>query len=144
MALTEEETQAREPSPPAEQRIYARWLAACAWFSLVLLAATFFVYVAGIVAPAVPVADLPRYWSLSAAQYAAATGAPTGGWHWIRLVDRSDIMNLVGIACIAMVTPVCFLRLLLEFVARREHAYAAIAALELAVLVVAASGILAG
>jgi hypothetical protein len=132
----------REPVP-AEQRVYARWLAAGANVSLVLLATTFFLYVGGLVAPVVPLAELPRYWGLSAAQYVAATGAQTG-WGWAASLRHSDSMNLAGIACVAMVTPVCFVRLLLEYIARREPVFALIAALELVVLVIAASGVLAG
>jgi len=43
----------------------------------------------------VPVADLPNYWVMSAAEYVAATGTPTG-WRWLALAGRSDIMNLVA------------------------------------------------
>ena len=132
----------REPVP-AEQLIYARWLAAGANVSLALLATTFVLYFGGLVAPAVPLAELPRYWGLSAAQYVAATGAQTG-WGWVTSLPKSDAMNLAGIACIALVTPVCFVRLLLEYLARGERVFALIAALELAVLAAAASGVLAG
>ena len=130
-------------SAPAEQRIYARWLSAGARVSLTLLATAFVLYFGGLVAPAVPLAELPLYWGLPAAQYAAATGARTG-WGWVTSLPQSDAMNLAGIACIALVTPVCFVRLLLEYLARGERVFALIAALELAVLAAAASGVLAG
>jgi hypothetical protein len=126
-----------------EQRIYARWLSGGARLSLALLAVTFLVYLGGFVAPAVPIAELPRYWGLSAAQYVAATGGPTG-WAWVGRMGQSDVMNLAGIAGIALVTPICFMRLLFQFIAQREHAYAVIVVIELAVLAVAASGILTG
>ena len=127
----------------AEQHIYARWLAAGSRLSFALLVATFFIYLTGIVPALVPVAELPKYWGLSAARYAAATGSPTG-WHWLELAGRSDVMNLVGIACVALVTPVCFARLVPEFVRQGEHTFAAIALMELWILVLAASGIAAG
>jgi hypothetical protein len=126
-----------------EQRIYARWLAAGSRLSLALLVATFTLYLSGILPPLVPVAELPNYWVMSAAEYVAATGTPTG-WRWLALAGRPDIMNLVGIACVALVTPVCFARLVPEFVRQRERTFAAIALMELWILVLAASGIAAG
>ena len=126
-----------------EQRIYARWLAAGSRLSFALLVTAFIIYLAGVAAPLVPVAELPNYWALSAARYAAATGGPTG-WHWLEFVGRSDVMNLVGIACVALVTPVCFARLVPEFVRQREHTFAAIALMQIWILVLAASGIAAG
>ena len=126
-----------------EQRIYAHWLAAGSRLSLALLVTTFTLYLIGILTPLVPVAELPRYWSMSAAQYVAATGTPTG-WRWVALAGRPDIMNLVGITCVALVTPVCFARLVPEFVRQRDRTFVAIALMELWILVLAASGIAAG
>lgn len=130
----------RKDSLLPEQRIYARWLAGGSLFSLVLLTATFVAYLTGAAPPLVPIEDLPKYWSLSAAQYVAATGTPTG-WHWAALLGRLDDLTLLAIACVASVTPVCFARLVPEFVRQREGIYAAIALMELWILVLAASGI---
>ena len=126
-----------------EQYIYARWLAAGSRLSFAVLVATFIIYLTGVVPALVPVAELPNYWGLSAAQYAAATGIPTG-WRWVELIGRSDVMNFAGIACVTLVTPVCFARLVPEFVRQRERTFAAIALLELWILVLAASGIATG
>ncbi len=122
-----------------EQRIYARWLAAGSRLSFALLAATFIMYLTGAVPALVPIEELPKYWALSAAEYAAATGTPTG-WRWLDFLGRSDVMNLVGIACVATVTLVCFARLVPEFVRQRDSVYTAIALMELWVLALAASG----
>jgi hypothetical protein len=133
----------RDHSVPPEQRIYAQWLAAGSRLSFAVLVTTFIIYVAGVVPPLVPIAELPNYWALSAARFAAATGSPTG-WRWLELSCRSDVMNLVGVACVALVTPVCFARLVPEFVRQRERTFAAIALMELWIFVLAASGIAAG
>jgi len=125
-----------------EQHIYARWLAAGAWLGLGLLVCTFVYYLSGVGLPAVPIAELPRYWGLSAARFAAETGSPMG-WGWLEFVLRPDTSNMVGVACMALVTPVCLLRLFLEYVSRREGAFAAFAFFELLVLAAAASGVLA-
>jgi hypothetical protein len=126
-----------------EQRIYARGLAVGSRLSFALLVATFVIYLTGVVPALVPVAELPKYWGLSAAQYVAATGTPTG-WRWLAFIGRSDVMNLVGIACVALVTPVCFARLVVEYVRQRESTYTAIALMELWILMLAASGMAAG
>jgi len=133
----------KSDSVPPEQRIYARWLAAGSNLTFALLVTAFIIYSAGVVPPWVPLAELPNYWGLSADRFAAATGSPKG-WHWLQLASRSDGMNVVGIACVALVTPVCFARLVPELVRQREHTFAAIALMELWILVVAASGIAAG
>jgi hypothetical protein len=133
----------REQSVLPEQRIYARWLAAGSRLSLALLASSFTLYVSGVLTPLVPVAELPHYWVMPAAQYVAATGTPTG-WRWLALTGRPDIMNVLGIACVALVTPVCFARLVPEFVRQRDGTFVAIALMELWILVMAASGIAAG
>lgn len=125
------------------QIVYARWLKFGSRLSLGLLAASFLVYLAGFIAPAVPVADLPRYWGLSVREYLAATGSPKG-WDWLGLVGKSDFMNFVGIACIAFVTPICYLRVLPAFVMRRDKVFAVAIVLELLVLGLAASGVLSG
>ena len=126
-----------------DELTYATWLQVGSHVSLVVLAVTFAIYLSGAVPPAVPVADLPRYWGLSAAQYLAATGSPTG-WRWLGLMGKSDDMNMIGVACIALVTPVCYLRILPEFVLRRDWPFAIIAAVEILILAVAASGLISG
>lgn len=141
--MTDTKSAAMEESVLPEQRIYARWLAWGSRLSMALLVTTFTLYLAGVMTPLVAVAELPNYWGLSAAEYVVATGTPTG-WRWLALAGRPDIMNLAGIACLALVTPVCFARLVPEFVRQRDGTFVAIALVELWILALAASGIAAG
>jgi predicted membrane-bound spermidine synthase len=128
------------PVVAAEQLIYARWLAAGTMIGLALLAAAFLVYSLGIVEPHIPHEDLPELWTLPLEEYLDAAEAPLG-WNWLLLVDKGDFMNFIGIGFLALVSVLCYVRILAEFVARRDRLYAAIALLQLLVLLTVASGL---
>lgn len=125
------------------QQVYARWLAWCARVSLALLVLSFFAWLSGYTGSAIPVAEISRYWAMSASQYTTAVGGSNGAWFWRGLTQRPDLVSILGVATIALVTPACLARLLLEFVRRKDRAYAAIVAAQLLVLAIAASGIMA-
>jgi hypothetical protein len=123
--------------------IYARWLTWCTRIALSVLAATFFIYVLDLAEPLIAVGRLPQLWALPLERFLAATGAPTG-WDWLRAAAKGDYANLVAVGMLGMVTVVCYLRLLLTLIRRRERALVALAVLQVAVLLAAASGLLAG
>ncbi|HUQ74009.1 MAG TPA: hypothetical protein VM183_04725 [Burkholderiales bacterium] len=127
----------------ALRELYARWLdrATQAGFAISLVA--FLVYVGGLVPPYLPIADLPRYWTLPVDRFIAATGAPQQ-WAWLGLIGYGDELNLAAVALLALVTPACYARLLPALFVRRDWLHLALAAAQLLVLVVAASGLLAG
>jgi hypothetical protein len=105
------------------------------------LLASFAVYVSGAVSPHIPVTDLPRYWSLPVKEYLAATGLH-GGWSWLHLLGKGDFMNFVGIALLSSVAIVCYAAITPIFLRKKDRTYAWLAVAEVAVLVLAASGIL--
>lgn len=123
----------------AEQHIYARWLAFGVYLGFAALVASFFVYMTRLIPPGIRPEDLPRYWGLPVAEYVKATGAPTG-WSWLWRLGESDLLNFVGFSILASATLVCYLRMLPVFIAGRERVLAAICAIEIVVLVAAASG----
>jgi hypothetical protein len=124
-----------------EQRAYASWLNIGMRTGFVLLLASFTAYVSGLLHPHVAFEDLPRYWSLPVAEYLQATG--TGrGWAWLAHVRKGDYLNHIGIAFLSSVTIACYLRILPMTIASGDRVYAAIVVLEVAVLVLAASGLL--
>ena len=128
------------PKVSEEQLQYAKWLDAVTRVGFVVLIATFFVYASGVSAPHVPFADLPRYWALPVGEYLAATGGPVG-WGWLGLVGRGDYMNFVGIALLAALTALCYVRLSVTLILRRDMVGGLIAVAEIAVLIIAASGL---
>lgn len=126
-----------------EQQVYARWLDWSTRVSLAVLIAAFLAYAVGLLAPAVAVDDLPRLWVLPVERYLEATGVPSG-WGWVAMLAKGDYLNLVGVALLGFVTVLCYLRVLPLLLARGERLQAAFAVAQVAVLLLAASGLLAG
>ena len=122
------------------QKSFARWIDFGTRAGLALLIAGFAAYVSGLLPPHVPLGELARSWHLPLAQFAAATGAPTG-WQWLLLVGHGDYLNFVGIVLLASIVIAAYLRVL-SLLARHNRSFAVIAALEIIVLLTAASGLL--
>ncbi len=130
----------RTPVSPEQVR-YARVLDAGMKFGLGVLVAGFFGYVSGIVPAHVPLAQMPALWTLAAPEYLRATGMPQG-WGWFAMLGSGDVLPLMGIAILAGISMMCFIGLLPLYVARRDWIYLTITVFEIAVLALAASGIL--
>lgn len=120
-----------------EQDIYARWVDAGTRVGFVVLLVTFLVYAFGLLDPLVPPQELGRLWHLPAGRYVAAVDGPTG-WGWLALLSRSDYLNYLGVALLACITTVAYARILPLLLAQGDRVRAAIAALQIAVLVAAA------
>jgi hypothetical protein len=99
------------------------------------------VYLSGAIPPFVPLAELPALWGLPVARYLEITGSPTS-WAWVRLLDKSDFLSLVAIVSFASTSILCYLRALPVLISHRERMYALIATAQIAVLLLAASGLL--
>jgi len=133
-----------------EQLLYASILEVGVYLGLVILLVTFALYASGAVAPSVPLQELPAYWQLSVHEYLEAINAEhlhhdhlITGWAWISMVGKGDYLNFVGIALLAGVTVVCFLGIIPTLLRKHDRIYAAMAAIEVLVLTMAASGALA-
>lgn len=131
------------PHASPEQLVYARWLDIGTKIGFLVLVGAFAAYVLGIATPHVPLDDLPRFWSLPVEEYLAAAGVHSG-WGWMEHVMRGDYMNLFGVAMLSSVSIVCYVRLLSLLWNERDRIFMAIAALEILVLLLAASGVLGG
>jgi hypothetical protein len=137
------------PRATGEQLLYARILAAGMFTGLGTLLVTFALYATGIVEPAVPIHALPEYWGLSAqqhlelinTQYLHREHALTGWW-WLSALGQGDYLNFLGIALLATVTIICFLGIIPMLLKKRDWIYAGIALVEVAILALAASGLL--
>lgn len=126
-----------------EEAAYGRWLDIGTHAGLVALSVSFVVYALGLVDPLVPVQELTRLWHLPLDRYLAISGAPTG-WHWLEFAGKSDYLNFIGIGILSLVTIACCARIMPTLLARGERLYALLAALQVLVLLAAASGLLAG
>ena len=124
-----------------EQLAYASILDKGMKIGMLMLFITFIIYVTGILSPYIPVNDLPKYWKLSVHNYLAVTGIKPG-WSWLGMLGKGDFLNFVGIAFLAGVTAVCYLRIIPILFRKKDIAFGVIAILEVLVLVLAASGLL--
>jgi hypothetical protein len=136
-------TAAKPPSAAQgpEQLRYARLLERGTRVGLLVLILTFGAYLSGLVPPHVPLEQLPQLWSHPVETYLAETGTPLG-WGWLWLLDRSDIMSMTGMVILAGISMLCLLALVPMYKARGDKAFAAICLAEVAVVLLAASGVL--
>lgn len=132
-----------EPAHAGEQLRYARWLDAGARLGFVLLVLGFGAYASGLWPAHVPLERLPSLWSLPVDSFRQAAGMPAG-WHWLRLVHHSDVVNLLGIALLAGCSLPALLALLPAYARRGDRAFLFICQAEILVQLVAASGLVAG
>ena len=125
---------------PAQLR-YADTLFYGALLGFVAMLVTYALYVLGVLTPQIPLEEMPRLWSQSAAAYRAAGNIPQG-WGWLALVGKGDMCNFIGIAFLAALTIFCFVQLAVGLVRQKQWLMAIIAILEVLVLSLAASGVL--
>lgn len=125
------------------RELYARWLDGASKGGFALCLCAFVLYAGGVLASYIPAPELPRYWALPVSRFVAATGMPHG-WDWLGYLRYGDVLSLGAVALLALVTPVCYARVLPRLVAERDWLQAGLVIAQLAVLVAAASGRLAG
>lgn len=126
---------------PSEQLRYASWLDWGTRLGLLALAGLFLAYGTGTLQPHVPHERLATLWSLPVGQFLAATGLPTG-WQWLQFAQHGDVANLIGICLLASCSLPALLALVPAYLQRGERVFAAICLAEVAVLLLAASGVL--
>lgn len=138
-----------EPDVCEEQLLYAKVLAVGMYAGLVILVVTFALYLTGLLEPAVPIKDLPAFWTMNVDRYLDVINAEyvghdhaLRGWWWLSALGHGDYLNFVGIAVLSMVTVVCFIAVVPTLVAKRDWIYATMAMTEVVILALAASGIL--
>ena len=126
-----------------DQLAYGRVLAVITHTGLAALVILFGVYVLGLLDPHVAHHRLPDLWKLPAGQFLEATGiAP--GWGWTALLHRADILTLVGIAALAFASVPCLAAIMPIYWRARRMSLFLICALEIGVIVLAASGLVTG
>jgi hypothetical protein len=141
LKLRVHEVAAERPRIAEEQLAYAQVLDLGMKLGLLLLVVTFALYVTGLLSPHVPVAELPRYWSLPVKEYLAATGVGRG-WSWVGMLGKGDFLNFLGIAFLSGVAIVCYVAVSPIFFRKKDRIYGALVLVEVAVLALAASGLL--
>ena len=142
--------EANTPEAQDEQILYARVLEIGMYIGLVILFVTFGVYVSGLLAPAVPLEQVSNYWHHGVHEYLEVVNQnhlqmdhPPTGWAWLSMLGKGDFLNFIGIAILGGVTIICYLAIIPTLLRKKDNAYVAMALLEVFVLTLAASGILA-
>ena len=125
------------------QEAYARWLDTGTRLAFAASLLVFVLYAGGVVPSYVPPETLPDLWGLSVDQYLERTGAPAG-WAWLSLIAFSDYASLACIALIGLVTVLCYLAILPMLLRLGDRLQAGLVIAQAVVLLIAASGVLAG
>ena len=124
-----------------EQIVYANILNIGMIIGLAIIVVTFIVYMSGILSSFIPPQEIPKYWTMSSKNFIHSLGAPTG-WDWLAMIGKGDYLNFIGIAFLAGLTILCYLVILPILIRKKDTPFIIIAILEVAVLALAASGIL--
>jgi hypothetical protein len=128
------------PDIDPEQLRYAVWLQWSGWIGLASLVIAFVVYATGLLAPLIGFDQLPHAWRLPAGEMLQWAGQ-SPGWGWVRLLDRGDVLNLVGIGFLATCSAAPLLAVVPIYLKRGDRVFAILCLFQVAVLILAASGI---
>jgi hypothetical protein len=140
MELNHDAAAAATGAAPEAHR-YARWLELGTRAGMLVLLALFAAMLAGVLPPAVSPARLAEVWMLPTAQMLEATGT-RAGWAWLALLPHGDALSVLAIAVLATLSVPCLLAVAPVFAARGERVYVAIILVEVAVILLAASGLI--
>ena len=124
----------------SEQLTYATVLHWSTIAGFIALIVTFVAYMLGWLPSYVPLDKLPHLWGLSTAEYLKATGTPTG-WSWLFMMNKGDMASQLGIAILSGCSIACIAAIIPAYARAKNVTYIVICVLEIAVLVLSASGI---
>ena len=127
--------------PSQDQIIYANMLTIGVWAGIIILVATYAIYVTGILSSHVEMSLIPTVWGKGVTEYLEVTHSPHG-WGWVSLLGKGDFLNYLGFALLALMTIPCYLVLIRGYIRQRDRIFTVIAITEILVLSLAASGIL--
>lgn len=125
------------------QRTYADVLQLFVIVGLALLFLTFILFAAGLLPEVVAPQRVPELWDQPAHEFIAQTSFPDG-WSWLSMLHFGDVLTLGALAFLATGTIVCFTIAIVLFIKKGDRAYAVMVALQVVVLIVAASGAAGG
>ncbi|MBI5248163.1 MAG: hypothetical protein HY912_01600, partial [Desulfomonile tiedjei] len=103
--MKEDTTESLQARP--EQVVYANILEKGMLFGLLLVLATYSVYMLGILKPFVPMEEITKCWRMNVHDYLDHCSIKAG-WAWVSLVGYGDFLNFIGIATLAGITIICF------------------------------------
>lgn len=122
---------------------YSRLLEGGALVALVVMLVTYVLYAGEVVPSNVPPGRVSEHWGHAPEAYAEAASLH-GGWGWITRLGQGECLSRLGPALLGIVTIICLAVALPVFLKKRDWAFAAIIAAEVAVLALSASGLIGG
>ena len=137
--MIEKQNVSLEATP--EQILYARLLEKGMYIGLLILFITFGLYTFGVMDPYIPLDKISEYWGMNVDDYLHHANIKAG-WAWVGMLKYGDFVNFIGIAILAGVTIICYAAIVPTLLKNKDRVYAVLAALEVIILTVAASGIL--
>ncbi|MCM2327131.1 MAG: hypothetical protein NDI88_04520 [Lysobacter sp.] len=127
--------------PDSDQERYARLLAIGTNAGLAMLVVLFGIYMLGVLDPHVPHERLPEIWHLPSGEFLELARLEAG-WGWTARLRHADILTLLGIVTLAFCSVPCLLAVMPIYWRSRQRMLFAICGLEVAVITLAASGLL--
>ncbi len=127
-------------SASEEQKAYADILFYGCWLGLVIMVITYSIYMLGILEPHVPFELLPTMWTKPVNEYLILANVPTG-WGWASLLNTGDFINFIGIAFLAALSIICYLRVIPSFIRKNDKVMYVTAIIEVVVLITVMTGI---
>ena len=127
--------------PGSDPERYARLLAIGTNAGLAMLVVLFGIYMLGLVDPHVPHERLPEIWHLPSSDFLELARLEAG-WGWTARLRHADILTLLGIVTLAFCSVPCLLAVMPIYWRSRQRMLFAICGLEVAVITMAASGLL--
>ena len=127
--------------PSREQIIYANLLLIGMLAGIIIMIATYAIYLSGMLPSHVDVQMISANWGKGIHEYLELTHSPHG-WGWAGLLLKGDFLNYIGFTLLGLMTIICYLVLVRGYFRKKDWIYAIISVLEILVLSLAASGIL--
>ncbi len=135
--------QKQPPKPSEEQIIYANLLLMGMVAGIIIMMITYVIYISGLLPSHVDLQSISANWGKGIHEYLEITHSPRG-WGWVGLLMKGDFLNYVGFALLGLMTIICYLVLVRGFFQKKDWIFLTISILEIAVLSLAASGLLGG
>ncbi len=127
--------------PTKEQIIYANLLLIGMVAGIIIMIITYTIYLTGLLPSHVDMQIISANWGKGIHEYLEITHSPHG-WGWLVLLGKGDFLNYVGFVLLGVLTIMCYLVLVKGYYRKKDWIFAVISILEIAVLSLAASGLL--
>ena len=127
----------------ASQLLLSKLFRGVVLIGFVLILAGFIFYVSGLFPSTIPVSKISSYWHLSAKEYVNTTKI-TPKWGWVKELGSGDVQSLASLVFMSLSAPVCLIVMAVAFLRERDRVYAVLAILQSIILIISASGIVAG